>query len=135
MSIEFKQTDPSIVPQAANLLDAHNAWDHTTLMSFFDPPIIELRERQPTALTALTILEGLAFMDADEDYVAPGQHLHAPMDFAGTPLDQAMLDRAHAAGIRVWVWTINNTDDMTALMEMGVDGIYTDDPVLLESLL
>ena len=84
MSIEFKQTDPSIVPQVANLLDAHNAWDHTTLMSFFDPPIIELRERQPTALTALTILEGLAFMDADEDYVAPGQHLLAVANLCET---------------------------------------------------
>ncbi len=136
MSIEIKQTSPSIAMDVADLLDQHDAWDRSTLMSFFDPPILEIRERQPSALTALTTLEALDLteLEADEEYAAPGQHLHAPLDFAGIVLDQTLLDRAHEHGIRVWAWTINNEADMRMLMDMGVDGIYTDDPVLLESL-
>jgi len=34
-------------------------------------------------------------------------------------------------GIGVWVWTINNEDDMINAIEMGADGILTDDPYKL----
>ncbi len=135
ITIEIKQVTPSIATVVGDLLDQNDAWDRAALMSFFDPPIVEIREREPSALTALTTLEGIDFMDADDDYEPPARHLHAPMDFGGIAVSTELVDQAHAHGIRVWMWTINNPDDMTALIAMGVDGIFTDDPVLLESLL
>jgi glycerophosphoryl diester phosphodiesterase len=135
VSIEFKQIEPSIVSKVADLLDAQAAWDRVTLMSFFDTPILDIRERQPDALTALTTIEGLDFLEAGDGYVAPGHHLHAPTNLGGLEVSPELLDKAHAAGIRVWMWTINDAEEMQDLMDMGADGIYTDDPVLLESLL
>ncbi len=35
---------------------------------------------------------------------------------------------AHDAGLKVIVWTVNGRDDMRRVIEMGVDGIITDDP-------
>ena len=35
---------------------------------------------------------------------------------------------AHALGLRVVVWTVNEVDDMLALARLGVDGIITDYP-------
>ncbi|TDN93011.1 glycerophosphodiester phosphodiesterase family protein [Microbacterium sp. BK668] len=37
-----------------------------------------------------------------------------------------LIDYAHAAGVEVHVWTVNDPDDMTRLVTMGVDGIVTD---------
>jgi glycerophosphoryl diester phosphodiesterase len=40
----------------------------------------------------------------------------------------AMIERFHDAGVEVHVWTINDADDMTRLLDVGVDGIVTDRP-------
>ena len=132
LSIEIKQVSPSITSEVADLLDGHAAWDRSTLMSFFDTPVLEIREREPEALTALTVLEGTDFLNAEDDYDPPGHHLHAPLDFGGATVSQELVDKAHAHGIRVWMWTINDPKEMNMLLDLGVDGIFTDDPTLLE---
>lgn len=38
------------------------------------------------------------------------------------------LDEAHAMGLKVLVWTVNQPDDMVRMIELGVDGIVTDYP-------
>ena len=43
-------------------------------------------------------------------------------------LTEETLTEAHALGLRVVVWTVNEVDDMTALARLGVDGIITDYP-------
>ena len=40
----------------------------------------------------------------------------------------AALTEAHALGLRVVVWTVNEADEMLALDRLGVDGIITDYP-------
>ena len=45
------------------------------------------------------------------------------------------MDAAHAEGMRVYVWTLNNREDMLAAIEMNVDGIITDDPALLKEII
>ena len=42
---------------------------------------------------------------------------------------------SHAANLAVQVWTINTCDEMLRMIELGVDAIMTDEPLLLESLL
>lgn len=52
-----------------------------------------------------------------------------------TELTQSLLDEAHELGLRVIPWTVNDTQSMQALIEMGVDGIITDYPDILLMLL
>jgi glycerophosphoryl diester phosphodiesterase len=40
----------------------------------------------------------------------------------------AFVDRAHAVGIAVDFWTINDVDDARRLVALGADGIMSDDP-------
>ena len=43
-------------------------------------------------------------------------------------LTEETLAEAHALGLRVVVWTVNEVDEMLALARLGVDGIITDYP-------
>lgn len=46
-----------------------------------------------------------------------------------------LVDRAHRHGIAVHVWTIDDEDHMDELLDIGVDGIMTDRPVVLRDVL
>jgi glycerophosphoryl diester phosphodiesterase len=50
-------------------------------------------------------------------------------------VNSAFVRQAHAKGIRVHVWTINEEHDMKRLLDAGVDGIFTDDAALLMRVL
>jgi glycerophosphoryl diester phosphodiesterase len=49
--------------------------------------------------------------------------------------DRAFNDRAHALGLKVIPWTINDSDTMRAQIEAGADGIITDYPTRLRTVM
>jgi len=52
-----------------------------------------------------------------------------------TIVDRRFLDKAHSAGIQVHVWTIDDPEEMHRLLDLGVDGIMTDRPAVLRTVL
>lgn len=48
---------------------------------------------------------------------------------------KTLIRRAHRRNIAVQYWTINDADEMRRLIELGVDAIITDDPLLLKQVL
>jgi len=62
--------------------------------------------------------------------------VQVPERYRGVPVVTPRFVRAaHRAGIAVQVWTVNDTDAMTRLLDMGVDGLMTDRPALLRQVL
>ena len=62
--------------------------------------------------------------------------LQLPLRWNGLPLiTDRLLERAHRLGMHVHVWTINDPDQMRELLDRGVDGIMTDRPAVLKSVL
>ncbi len=50
-------------------------------------------------------------------------------------LNQALIEEAHALGLRVIPWTVNTEADMRQLLAWGVDGLITDRPDIARSIL
>jgi glycerophosphoryl diester phosphodiesterase len=60
----------------------------------------------------------------------------APIKDRGIPvLDERYVRRAQQVGLRVIVWTINEPDEIRRLLDIGVDGILSDKPTVLKSVL
>jgi glycerophosphoryl diester phosphodiesterase len=47
----------------------------------------------------------------------------------------ARVRAMHAAGIMVLPYTVNRPEDFRILLQMGVDGVFTDDPPLLQAVI
>jgi glycerophosphoryl diester phosphodiesterase len=63
---------------------------------------------------------------------AQGYDVISPTFRSVTP---QMIAEAHDFGLPVIPWTVNNTEDMARLMDLGVDGIITDYPTRLRTLM
>jgi glycerophosphoryl diester phosphodiesterase len=46
-------------------------------------------------------------------------------------VDKDAIDYAHRKGLKIWVYTINESDLANRLLDAGVDGIITDNPALI----
>ncbi|NTW53044.1 MAG: glycerophosphodiester phosphodiesterase [Chlorobiaceae bacterium] len=49
-------------------------------------------------------------------------------------VDEALISRLHGCGTRVVVWTVNRTEDMVRMKQLGADGIITDHPEIALTL-
>ena len=45
-----------------------------------------------------------------------------------------MNERVHRSGMELNVWTVNDPDQITQMVELGVDGIITDKPELARGI-
>ncbi|MBN2387160.1 MAG: hypothetical protein JXB85_09070 [Anaerolineales bacterium] len=101
--------------------------------SFFPHNLIKVRKLLPDTPCGLLIWPewmgwwGRSFGFRSDIY----QALHPPLG----DVDQRLVQRVHAAGRRVHVWTVNAEADMKRMIGLGVDGIFTDDPLLLGRML
>jgi len=50
-------------------------------------------------------------------------------------VSSGQVKEAHESGLEVKVWTVNDVEQMEALIKMGVDGIITDYPDRLRKVL
>ena len=62
--------------------------------------------------------------------------LQVPTHFRGIPVvTRRLIAAAHARGIQVHVWTVDEREDMERLLDFGIDGLMTDRPTLLREVL
>ncbi len=134
-SAELKQVDPPIVDAVLAVLAETGAEDRVLLVSFSDATVRAIRQKNPRVVTGAGMVEMLVLAalapDKEAAYVPPCPFFQMAWAATTAPL----LARAHAKGVRVQAWTVNDAAEMRALLALGVDGIMSDDPELLEGVL
>lgn len=66
----------------------------------------------------------------------PGQAAQVPVKQGPlTVVNRSFVERSHRLGVQVHVWTIDDAPEMERLLDLGVDGIMTDRPVILRHVL
>lgn len=130
------KTRVSIGPMI-RILHNLDAVDRVRLASFDTSTLRRLRTALPrvrtstgtseTALFALGGLPGVPDRGLVELPVGVDA-LQVPKTYRGLPVvTRGFVNRAHKAGLAVHVWTIDDTETMRRLIDLGVDAIVTDD--------
>lgn len=102
--------------------------DRVTIQSFDHRSLWAIRAIVPDIrLAALT-----AFEPPDlAEYGSRGANVWSPNFNVVT---EELVDEAHAQGLLVIPWTVNDSQDMSNLLDKGVDGLITDRPDIAASL-
>ncbi len=141
MNIEIKQAEPSIAQPFCDMIRANNMQDKVLVASFKDEALAEFRETCPEVATSGSrgqikplIYMHLAFLG--RLYPPNFSAVQLPIEDSGiTLLTRRFVNMAHARGLWVDAWTIDDPAEMRMLIDIGVDGIITDRPDLLMEVL
>ncbi|WP_103500545.1 MULTISPECIES: glycerophosphodiester phosphodiesterase family protein [unclassified Streptomyces] len=104
--------------------------DRVRVISFHDAALRETRALLPE--TPIALVTGESTATAPERAVALG----ASMVSCEFPrLTPEVVGRCHAAGIEVISWTVNTAEELARAVELGLDGVVTDEPELAHAAL
>jgi glycerophosphoryl diester phosphodiesterase len=138
--------------QIADLLQRYGRREDLIAASFVDEAANNFKAVAPCVHTSIPLDQGSILVLASQgDGTIPPVPEHVafqvppdtsqinasqlPPGFFLEVVTEDFVKDAHDAGLAVQVWTINSCEEMLRMMELGVDGIMTDRPLLLESLL
>ncbi len=130
--------EPAVRP-LPRVLERTAAWDQVCVTSFSPWRLAAVRRTLPRPVCMATSPLGIAALrlGGPRRFLAPGLRrrwvrcAQVPVNVA----TRSFLRRAHAAGLQVHVWTVNDQETMTSLLDLGVDGIMTDETAVLRDVL
>jgi glycerophosphoryl diester phosphodiesterase len=122
---------PGLEAQALEAVERRGLLERTLFSSFHDGVLARLRELSPRSR--------IAFLVSPRDASRPLERARAVGAEALNPwrgLARAdLVESAHAVGLAVNVFTVDEIDDMRRLLELGVDGLFTNHPARLRQLI
>ena len=131
------------VDALAAFVEERDAWDRVLVGSFSGRRMRAFRRRtKGRVATSAGPLEVVAFVLSPSARLARWLTRGRPVALQvphrqGRVLvaSSGLVRRAHAAGLQVHVWTIDDPIEMNALLDRGVDGIMTDRTDILRDVL
>jgi glycerophosphoryl diester phosphodiesterase len=161
IEIKTSPEEPDMTPSPASLTDAvirvlreENASARARILAFDWRCLVHVQRVAPEIPTIY-----LSHVGVRLNNIKPGQPGSSPWmagldvdDFSGSVpravkaaggrhwaphykyITYRLIEEAHGLGIQVYVWTPDSRPEMLRLMEMGVDGIITNRPDILRSL-
>jgi glycerophosphoryl diester phosphodiesterase len=121
------------------LVRSRNAEDRVTLASFATRTAVALRRKGyggPTSLSqgeVATLVSLPAMLWRQLPYT--GTAAQVPMNAGRIRFDRStFIAKCHSIGLRVDFWTIDDRAEAARLLELGADGIMTNDPAVLRPL-
>jgi len=133
LEIKYSRTGAyeGIEARSLEAVQARGLEEATLFSSFFDPVLRELRRLSPAARTAL-LLSPQWPRDPVDRALAVGAEAINPHS---SVVDAGLVEAAHAAGLAVYVFTVDAADEMRRMLDFGVDGLFTNRPDRMRALL
>jgi glycerophosphoryl diester phosphodiesterase len=128
----------------ADAIAAHDAYDRVCVTSFGVARLHRLRRRLGPRVASAASSAGVAlnrftpWLTWALNSPAPVLQLPLAYPFRGRRirvLTPSLVRAVHRAGKRVQIWTVDDPTTMTELIELGVDGIFTDRIEVLKDVL
>lgn len=126
LNIEIKNAPveyPGIEDDLIKVLDSYKYKDQIIISSFDHQVLKKLHDKAPQY--KLGFLDSAIPVNIESYAKQIGASAWHP-EFSEIRSDSVKL--AHASGIKVNAWTVNKPEDWKAALEIGIDGIVTDDP-------
>ncbi|GAB3282491.1 glycerophosphodiester phosphodiesterase family protein [Parahaliea aestuarii] len=136
--------------QIADLLLRYGRTTDVIAASFVDEAANNFKAVAPCVFTSVPLEQGTGLVLGSQgdgaippvpEHVAfqvppdTSQIQQVPDDFYLRVVTEDFIRDAHAANLAVQVWTVNRCEEMLEMIDLGVDAIMTDRPLLLASLL
>jgi len=134
--------------QMADLLQRYGRFTDMIAASFVDEAANNFKAVAPCIYTSVPLEQGtglvFSFLGSGEFpeipehitwQVPPDTSQIGQIDFELEIVNEAFVAASHAVNLAVQVWTINSCEEMLRMIDLGVDAIMTDEPLLLERLL
>lgn len=133
LRLNIDAKSPAAVPLLADAVIRHRAFDRVCLAAFSLRSIRELRRRAGSRVATsfgrveigvLRLLPGSWLRSA---LVGPAQVAQVPVKRGPLEiLTRGFVDRMHNHGKQVHAWTIDDAPEIERLIDLGVDGIFSD---------
>jgi glycerophosphoryl diester phosphodiesterase len=134
-NIEVKQSDPVIARDVVQLIFLYQLAPRVMLAAEHHEIMEQIRAAAAgsiaTSYSAAEVGDFVFRLQSGSlaEHASPGRALQIPVAFNGVDLVTAeSIAAAHARGLEVHVWTINDRAEMERLFALGVDGVISDLP-------
>ena len=123
----------------ADVIKRHRREDSTLIGSFVDHRVAKFRRitrgeiavaAGPSAAMAMWLAARIG-----TTIHRPVAAYQLPFDYRSLPIDEKYVDAIHRCGAQIHTWTVNDAAAMHRMLDLGVDGIVTDRPDILNGVL
>ena len=121
MDLKVNQIEEKVLKK----INSHNALERVCLGSFNSRTIKKINSLEPKILTSMGISQVIMYKFFQKKNSS--KLIQIPTHWNGiTVITKKFIDRLHNDGLKVHVWTVNKETEMQSLIDLGVDGIMTD---------
>ena len=121
MDLKVNQIEEKVLKK----INSHNALERVCLGSFNSKTIKKINSLEPKILTSMGISQVIMYKFFQKKNIS--KLIQIPTRWNGIKvITKKFIDRLHNDDLKVHVWTINKETEMQSLIDLGVDGIMTD---------
>jgi len=142
LNLDIKQKEPPMVEALVTFIEEQGTQDRILVGSFDEGILKEFRQRTGDRVaTSAASQEARLFWLASR--LGLTRFLRPSYDALQVPprhgpfsvVDRRFVQTAHRLGIEVHAWTVDESEEMSRLLSLGVDGLMSDRPDLLLDVL
>ena len=126
VELKYYGHDVRLEQRVVDLVEASGITEQTEFMSLKQGGVVKLKELRPDWKVGQLLS------------VAVGDRSRLTADFLAINASfatRSLIRTAHDRGRKVYVWTVNDPVQVSALVSRGVDGVITDEPAMAKAVL